>query len=121
MLSRLSIRLVVWLGCVGLSLLAVTASAADYCRLLLTTNVAGYAGCCAAIRDMDLRRLGELIDLPTLAVRAPIMCAESGAGATHDWVGVPAAEIVRRVPPSGRPTPTLSAPRFPPSSRCRRA
>lgn len=30
MLSRLSIRLVVWLGCVGLSLLAVTASAADY-------------------------------------------------------------------------------------------
>src|SRR3546814_1088210 len=30
MLSRFSIRLVVWLGCVGLSLLAVTASAADY-------------------------------------------------------------------------------------------
>lgn len=36
--------------------------------MLLTTNVAGYAGCCAAIRDMDLRRLGELIDLPTLVI-----------------------------------------------------
>lgn len=38
--------------------------------------------------------------LPTRTVRTPIMCAESGAGAMHEWTGVPAAEMVRRVPPS---------------------
>ena len=37
-------------------------------RTLLGTNVAGYAGCCAAIRDMDMRaRLGE-IRVPTLVI-----------------------------------------------------
>jgi 3-oxoadipate enol-lactonase len=36
--------------------------------MLLAVNVGGYTGCCAAIRDMDLRRLGGLIDLPTLII-----------------------------------------------------
>jgi len=35
---------------------------------LLATSPQGYAGCCAAIRDMDLRRLGGLITTPTLVI-----------------------------------------------------
>ena len=39
-------------------------------RTLLATNPTGYAGCCAAIRDMDLRdRLGQ-IRAPTLVISA---------------------------------------------------
>jgi 3-oxoadipate enol-lactonase len=32
------------------------------------TNAAGYAGCCAAIRDMDLRPVSGLISTPTLVI-----------------------------------------------------
>jgi 3-oxoadipate enol-lactonase len=35
---------------------------------LLATNPHGYAGCCAAIRDMDLRRTATLVELPTLII-----------------------------------------------------
>lgn len=35
---------------------------------LLETNAQGYAGCCAAIRDMDLRPFLSLIQVPTLVV-----------------------------------------------------
>ena len=35
---------------------------------LLATEWRGYAGCCAAIRDMDQRRLLALIDVPTLVI-----------------------------------------------------
>lgn len=35
---------------------------------LLATSPAGYAGCCAAIRDMDMRPVVGLIDLPTLVI-----------------------------------------------------
>lgn len=35
---------------------------------LLQTSPQGYAGCCAAIRDMDLRRLASLIPTPTLVI-----------------------------------------------------
>lgn len=35
---------------------------------LLATDPIGYAGCCAAIRDMDLRRTVSLIDTPTLVI-----------------------------------------------------
>lgn len=35
---------------------------------LLNTDPAGYAGCCAAIRDMDLRPILSLIDRPTLVI-----------------------------------------------------
>lgn len=35
---------------------------------LLATDPIGYAGCCAAIRDMDMRRMAHLIDAPTLVI-----------------------------------------------------
>ncbi len=35
---------------------------------LRATNPAGYAGCCAAIRDMDMRRAGTLNEMPTLVI-----------------------------------------------------
>lgn len=36
--------------------------------MLQTTDAQGYAGCCAAIRDMDMRRTASLIELPTLII-----------------------------------------------------
>jgi 3-oxoadipate enol-lactonase len=36
--------------------------------MLLATGAQGYAGCCSAIRDMDQRRLGVLISVPTLVI-----------------------------------------------------
>jgi 3-oxoadipate enol-lactonase len=36
--------------------------------MLLATAPSGYAGCCAAIRDMDMRRLIKLISVPTLVI-----------------------------------------------------
>lgn len=35
---------------------------------LLATNPVGYAGACAAIRDMDMRRTARLIERPTLVI-----------------------------------------------------
>jgi 3-oxoadipate enol-lactonase len=37
-------------------------------RMLLATSPDGYAGCCAAIRDMDLRPIIRLIASPTLVI-----------------------------------------------------
>jgi 3-oxoadipate enol-lactonase len=37
-------------------------------QMLLATNPIGYAGCCAAIRDMDLRPLAVCNHLPTLVI-----------------------------------------------------
>ena len=37
-------------------------------RVLSETNPVGYAGCCAAIRDMDMRALAPLNRLPTLVI-----------------------------------------------------
>lgn len=42
--------------------------AAEVLQTLLGTDPAGYTGCCAAIRDMDLRRIIALIDRPTLVI-----------------------------------------------------
>jgi 3-oxoadipate enol-lactonase len=36
--------------------------------MLLETPPAGYAGCCAAIRDMDMRQTVSLISVPTLVI-----------------------------------------------------
>lgn len=36
--------------------------------MLKTASPQGYAGCCAAIRDMDLRSTSTLIDVPTLVI-----------------------------------------------------
>jgi 3-oxoadipate enol-lactonase len=35
---------------------------------LLATDPVGYAGCCAAIRDMDMRKVGTLNRVPTLVI-----------------------------------------------------
>jgi 3-oxoadipate enol-lactonase len=37
-------------------------------QMLLETDPVGYAGCCAAIRDMDMRPLLPLISTPTLVI-----------------------------------------------------
>ncbi|WP_336971944.1 3-oxoadipate enol-lactonase [Sphingobium aromaticiconvertens] len=37
-------------------------------RMLPATDSQGYAGCCAAIRDMDMRRTAALIEAPTLVI-----------------------------------------------------
>lgn len=37
-------------------------------QMLLDTSSGGYAGCCAAIRDMDMRRAVQLIQAPTLII-----------------------------------------------------
>lgn len=48
---------------------ALTPQAVEPIRaMLLATDPAGYAGCCAAIRDMDQRRTVALIDRPTLVI-----------------------------------------------------
>lgn len=36
--------------------------------MLLATDPAGYAGCCAAIRDMDMRRTVRLVERPVLVI-----------------------------------------------------
>lgn len=45
-----------------------TQAIAPIVAALLATNPAGYAGCCAAIRDMDMRRTAALIELPALVI-----------------------------------------------------
>lgn len=41
---------------------------APIAAMLQATRPQGYAGCCAAIRDMDMRRLTPLIAVPTLVI-----------------------------------------------------
>lgn len=41
---------------------------APIAAMLQATDPQGYAGCCAAIRDMDMRRTAALIDMPTLII-----------------------------------------------------
>ena len=43
-------------------------SVAKVAGILKTTDPNGYAGCCAAIRDMDMRPILGLIDCPTLVI-----------------------------------------------------
>jgi 3-oxoadipate enol-lactonase/4-carboxymuconolactone decarboxylase len=61
-------------------------------RMLRETNAEGYAGCCAAIRDMDLRsRLGE-IRAPTLVI----------AGADDPAIPLDHAELIHDSIPDAR-------------------
>ncbi len=62
--------------------------------MLLGTPAVGYAGCCAAIRDMDLRPLAPLLKVPTLVI----------AGAQDPATPPESAEALARA--MGR-TPTL--------------
>ncbi len=47
---------------------AAPAALAPIAAVLGATSPAGYAGCCAAIRDMDMRRTARLIETPTLVI-----------------------------------------------------
>lgn len=47
---------------------AATEAVAPVVDMLLKTNPIGYMGCCAAIRDMDMRNISALIDRPTLII-----------------------------------------------------
>jgi 3-oxoadipate enol-lactonase len=63
-------------------------------RILLTNTAGqGYAGCCAAIRDMDLRPVGPLIPVPTLVIggtRDPATPLENAKALAQ---AIPAAEL----------------------------
>jgi len=49
-------------------------------RTLLSTNPAGYAGCCAAVRDMDQRGL-------LAAIQAPVLIIAGDRDPSTPWVG----------------------------------
>jgi 3-oxoadipate enol-lactonase len=59
-------------------------------EMLLSTSPVGYAGCCAAIRDMDLRPTAPLIAPPTLLIAGsrdpstPPRCADELAAMMRD-------------------------------------
>lgn len=65
-------------------------------RVLLGTNPVGYAGCCAAIRDTDMRG-----DLPRIAVRTLVICGDGDV--SMPWAGhsqilaetIPGADAIR--------------------------
>lgn len=69
---------------------------ADARRTLLATNPAGYAGCCAAIRDMDLRATLKTI-------RVPVLLISGDLDTSLPWTGhgdllareIPGARVVR--------------------------
>lgn len=59
-------------------------------RTLLATAPAGYAGCCAAIRDMDQRPLLAQIDVPTLVIGG-----DADGGMPWDGHGAVLASTIR--------------------------
>jgi 3-oxoadipate enol-lactonase len=61
--------------------------------MLLETDAQGYAGCCAAIRDMDQRRLGALISAPTLVIGGESDPATSPDHATRLASAIPGARL----------------------------
>jgi len=61
--------------------------------MLLETDAQGYAGCCAAIRDMDQRRLGALISAPTLVIGGESDPATPPDHATRLASGIPGARL----------------------------
>ena len=77
-------------------LAANSAAVASARRTLLATDPAGYAGCCAAIRDMDQRAL-----LPRIAVPTLVISGDGDAGMPWDahgavlTGGIPGATAVR--------------------------
>jgi len=61
--------------------------------MLLETDPQGYAGCCAAIRDMDQRRLGALISAPTLVIGGESDPATPPDHATRLASAIPGARL----------------------------
>ncbi|BAI97350.1 3-oxoadipate enol-lactonase [Sphingobium sp. TA15] len=62
--------------------------------MLQATSPEGYAGCCAAIRDMDMRRTAALISVPTLVVGGSQDPATPPAHSEALARTIPAAELV---------------------------
>jgi 3-oxoadipate enol-lactonase len=62
-------------------------------EMLLKTDARGYAGCCAAIRDMDQRRLGALISAPTLIIGGESDPATPPDHATRLASAIPGARL----------------------------
>lgn len=60
--------------------------------MLLACDPVGYAGCCAAIRDMDMRRTASLIARPTLVI----------AGAQDPSTSIADGELLRDAIPDAR-------------------
>lgn len=62
--------------------------------MLRSTDPAGYAGCCAAIRDMDLRATAPLILVPTLVIAGEADPATPPAHGEALAAAIPGARIV---------------------------
>ena len=61
---------------------------------LLATSPDGYAGCCAAIRDMDLRRVVHLVSRPTLVIAGTRDPATPPDHAKRIATAIPGARLV---------------------------
>jgi len=62
-------------------------------QMILDTPAHGYAGCCAAIRDMDLREVIQDIDLPTLVIVGADDPATPPAKAEEICARIPGARL----------------------------
>lgn len=62
--------------------------------LLEATAAEGYAGCCAAIRDMDLRPVGPLIPVPALVIGGRLDPATPPDHAERLAAAIPGAKLV---------------------------
>jgi 3-oxoadipate enol-lactonase len=66
---------------------------AEIARVLLATNPDGYAGCCAAIRDMDLRPAAPAIAVPALVIGGTLDPATPPAHAEALAAAIPGARL----------------------------
>lgn len=62
--------------------------------MLLATDTGGYSGCCAAIRDMDMRRTAALIPVPTLVIGGSLDPATPPPHSTELASTIPDAQLV---------------------------
>lgn len=67
-------------------------------RTLLGTNPVGYAGCCAAIRDMDLRAQLHEIRTPTLVICGTLDIPMPWTGHSEIMAGAIAGAVAVRLP-----------------------
>lgn len=62
--------------------------------MLLGTSPRGYAGCCAAIRDMDLRRMVQLVECPALVIGGTLDPATPPPHGEMLMKSIPGAELI---------------------------
>src|SRR5262249_15450063 len=78
-------------------------------RTLLAASPAGYAGCCAAIRDLDLRSSLPSIRIPVLVIDGTLDASLPFAG--HGAALAPPIPHAHSVPPRAAHLSTLEPPR----------